>query len=127
MKILEENEYFVFWEEDGIFCCMYKKPVVDLEIAKMSVSSRLKHSKNQSSKLYVDLTHVKSASKEARDYYATEEAMQLAYASAALTPSIFSMIIGTFFLNFHKPRKPFKIFTTKERAFEWLKTVKEEE
>ena len=123
IKILEENEWFTFWEEEGIFCCQYKNPVVDLDIAKMSVASRLKLTKNQPSKLFVDLTHVKSATKEARAYYASEEALHLSDAAAAIGPSIITKIILNFYLNFNKPRKPFKIFSSKEKAFEWLKSV----
>jgi len=68
LKILEENEWFVFWEEEGIFCCYYKKPVVYLNIAKMSVASRLRLTNNQPSKILSDATNVRSVSKEERDY-----------------------------------------------------------
>jgi hypothetical protein len=121
MRILEDNDRFTFWEEENIFCCRYKKHFVDLETAKMTVAVRLKVSDNESRKLFVDMTNVRSVSQAARDYYATEEAMHLAYASAAFTPSIIAKIIATFFLNFNKPGKPFKIFSNKEKAFEWLK------
>jgi len=121
MNILEDNEYLLVWEEDGIICNQYKKPVVTLEIAKLSVATRLKVTHSSPCKLFVDPKNVRSITKEARDYYTTDEAMNLADAAAVLATSMISMLIATFFLNFNKPPKPFKIFTSKEKAFEWLK------
>ena len=121
MKILEENDSILLWDEENILCILFKKPVVDLELAKMSVSLRLKATNCSPCKLYLDPKNVKSMTKEARDYYTSDEAMQLADAAAVLSTSMITKLIATFFLSFNKPPKPFKIFTSKEKAFEWLK------
>ena len=123
MNILEENDWFVFWEEENIVCGLYKTPVIDLEIAKMSVALRLKVSNYIPCKLFIDLKNVKTITKEARDYYGSEVAKNMAEALAVLTPSLVSKIIAAFFINFNKAPMTFKLFNSKEKAFEWLKRV----
>jgi hypothetical protein len=125
MKILEENDCLRFWEEDHIICYTYKQPVVDLKIAKDSVLMRYRVTNNQPCLVFGDLENVKSVTREARDYYTCEDAENLVTAAAVLTPTIITKIIATFFLNFNKPKVPFKMFSSKEKAFEWLLEFKD--
>jgi hypothetical protein len=121
MNILEDNESFCFWEEQNIICNVYKKNVIDIDVARLGVSMRLRVSERQPCAMYVDMQNVNKVTKEARDYYITEEATQLILATAVYTPSVLTKIITTFFLNFNKPKMPFKMFSSKEKALEWLK------
>ncbi len=126
MKILEENDWFVLWEEDGIYCSRYKKPTVDLEMAKMSVAARLRHSKSHPCKLFLDIKNLRYVSQAAREYSASDESIYMAQACAVLAPSRITKLIANFFLSFNKPKIPFQIFTSKEKAFEWLKMTETE-
>ena len=121
MKILEENEWFLFWEEDAIMCYLYKKPEIDLDIAKMSVAIRLRLTQNRPCKLLADLKNLKVISKE---YYASTEGTYLLEAVATIAPSFLARTIVTFFLNFNKPKLPFQIFSNKTKALDWLIKVK---
>ena len=123
MNILEENDLFVFWEEKGIICCLYKKDKVDLDMAKKSLETRLRLSKNKPCKLFLDLRNLGYISQGAREYSASDEATQLAIATAVLAPSRITKLIANFFLTFNKPKMPFQIFTSKEKAFDWLKSI----
>ena len=120
MNILEENDLFVFWEEDGIFCSCFKKPTVDIEIAKKSVEARLRLTNSQPCKLFIDIRNLKYISQSARVYSASIESTQFAQACAILAPSMITKLIANFFMSFNKPNLPTQIFTSKEKAFEWL-------
>jgi hypothetical protein len=121
MNILNDNEFFTFWEEDDIICFRYKQKIVSLDIAKMGVEIRLNSSNYKPCAMFVDMTNVKTVTKEARDYYGSPYASQLLKATAVLTESVLTKTITTFFLNFNKPQLPFKMFTNKSKAFAWLK------
>ena len=120
MTILEENENFKFWEEEGIICFIYKKKHITLDMAKMGVDIRLRVTGAKPCLMYVDLSHVHSLTKESRDYYATYEAGNLLIATAVYTPSQLTKTLCTFFMNFNKPALPFQFFCKKEKAFRWL-------
>jgi hypothetical protein len=120
MNILEENDSFVFWEEEGIFCSRFKKSTVDLEMAKKSVAARLRLTNSQPCKLFMDIRNLKYVSQSAREFSASIESTQFAEACAILAPSMITKLIANFFMSFNKPNLPTQIFTNKEKAFEWL-------
>jgi len=120
MDIIEENDFFYFWKEGEIICYAFKKREINLEIAKMGVAIRDSISKGRPCFVYMDLTHVKSATKEARDYYGDFEIDGPVKAVAVFTPSFLTKIMGSFFINFTRPKVPCKIFSTKESALHWL-------
>jgi len=123
MNILEENDLFVFWEEKGIICCLYKKEKVDLDMAQKSLATRLKLTKDKPCKLFLDLRNIGYITQAAREYSASDEATYMAKATAVLAPSRITKLIANFFLTFNKPKMPFQIFTSKDKAFEWLKSI----
>jgi hypothetical protein len=123
MTILEDSDSLCFWEEQNIICYVYKKPVLDLEMAKLAMSSRLRVTNNSPCVLLTDLTNVKSTTKEARAYYIANNTKDLVKAVALITPSILTKIMATFFINFDKPGIPVKMFTSREKAIEWLKEL----
>jgi len=120
---LDENDSFFVWEEDNVICYVYKNPIVDLETAKINVAMKYKISNNIPRLWYADMINVRSITKSARDYYASNDSEDLVIGAAVLASSAISKIIATFFLNFNKPKTPLKIFTSKEKAFEWLKNL----
>lgn len=120
MQILEENEAFTFWEEEGIICFKYKQKTITIDVAKLGVEIRLRVSNNKPALMYVDLTNVNNVTKESRDYYASPEAVELLLATAVYTPSHLTRTLFTFFKYFNKPRLPIQYFSDKEKAFHWL-------
>jgi hypothetical protein len=69
----------------------------------------------------VDLTHCKAITREARAYYAGEEAAKSGVAAALLIGSPLSRVIGNFFMEFNKPLIPTRLFTSEAEALVWLK------
>ncbi len=71
--------------------------------------------------MLIDLSGLKSASREARDLYAKSEAHGTSVVGVALvvrTP--IARIIGNFFLGFNRPPRPIRMFSDTHEAELWL-------
>lgn len=71
--------------------------------------------------LLVDMRLIKSQTRDARAFYAGQEASQYPNAVALLIGSRISMVIANFFLSVTKSTVPTKLFTDEAVAIEWLK------
>jgi len=120
VKEMFEIPYVTMWIEGPI---MYAKYVDDLhlslDVAKTCVEGRIFFSKGKSFPLLVDMTGIKSTTREARQYMASIGAT-LVTAGALITGSPVSRTIGNIFLKIDRPPVPVKLFTSKEKAREWL-------
>ena len=85
----------------------------------MSVEVQLSGGKRRP--LLVDLRGMKSFDRDARAYYAGQEAAKYQSAIALLIGSPLSRVIGNFFIGFNKPAMPTRLFTSELEALEWLK------
>jgi hypothetical protein len=116
-----ESPYVTMWLEEGILCGRYANDLhLSLEVAKSCVEARIFFTKGKSYPLLVDMTGIKSTTKEARDYMASIGAT-LVTAGALITRSSVSKTIGNIFLTIDKPPVPVRMFTNEEKAREWLK------
>ena len=61
-------------------------------------------------------------SKEARAFSAERKASDPCIAKAFIVNSTANRLIGNFYINFNKPNVPTKLFSTVEKAVEWLNT-----
>lgn len=112
----------IWLEGDGIVRFTYfPKVEVTLADAKKSIAVVLKISKGKTQPLFVDSRGIKSMEREARTYYAGEEAAKAVSACALLIGSPISRVIGNFFLGINKPKFPVKLFTSESEAIEWLR------
>jgi hypothetical protein len=68
-----------------------------------------------------DIRGIKSVTRETRLFVTGKDAAQVGSAVALLIGSPVSKVIGTFFLGLNKPPFPTKLFTSEEKALEWLK------
>lgn len=68
----------------------------------------------------IDMTKVKSMSKEAREYYAGPEPQKSITAVAIVTKSSVGKAVANFFLLLTKPAIPTRLFTQIDEAVEWL-------
>ena len=85
----------------------------------MSVEVQLSRGKRRP--LLVDLRGMKSFDRDARAYYAGQEAAKFQSAVALLIGSPLSRVIGNFFIGFNKTVMPTRLFTLEAEALEWLK------
>src|SRR5687767_6969851 len=118
-----ENEYMEVWLENGIVTGVYKSNTIDIVSAKECVSIRLKVSNGKPSPTYLDARKVKSISKEARDYFASDEGRREMTACAIVVESAVGRFLVNFFLQINKPPVPIKFFSDKEDAVKWLQQL----
>lgn len=59
--------------------------------------------------------------KEAREFVAAPERSSRALAEAYVIKSLPQKLIGNFYIRIDKPLAPTKLFTSEEKAMEWLK------
>lgn len=121
MRILHHDTDFIFWEESGIIGIIFLNKHITCDIAKKGVETRIRLTNARKCLLYADMSNVISMTREARAYYASYEGTSLVKACAVFTPSALAFTLVTFFINFNKPNTPYKTFTSKRNAFQWLK------
>ena len=76
--------------------------------------------------ILVDITKIKSVSKESRSIYTSPETAKCLLAAALLISNPVSRIIGNFYMGINKTAMPVKIFTSEKAAFSWLQSFLEE-
>ena len=119
-----ENEHIIFWIENGILFSEYKLPFeMTLENSKEIYALRKKISKGEDQLFCYDITHLKSMTKEARDYgelYGQDDLK----ASAIIVNSHLTLFIYNAFLKLKNVKIPVKAFRTRELALHWLNQFK---
>lgn len=71
-------------------------------------------------RVLVDLRTNPVISAEAREFAASPELQQYISCYAILANELSMKLVGNFFINFHKPEQPTKIFVDVEQARAWL-------
>lgn len=67
-----------------------------------------------------DLVGLKSITRDARTYLGNEETQKVVKKNALLITSILQKMMANLFITFSNPRYPVRLFTNREKAFEWL-------
>lgn len=122
-----KNSFASIYIDNGIIYGIYNKDLtIDLDAAKSVTNDRKKVSEFSSKPMFVDGTTVKSITKEARDFFGSEEGSELLSASAIYTNSRLSAFLANFFIkvNLTKTKVPVKLFTDKDKAIQWLERYK---
>jgi hypothetical protein len=77
--------------------------------------------KDQRRPILVDLTGLKSMSRDARKYFSGPETAKVESAAALLVNSPIAKAIGNFFMGLNKGLIPARLFTSEAQALEWLR------
>ncbi len=93
-----------------------------IEIISMSTRN---HNGVESLKVLVDIRGIESFSLEARQYAASAHLKDIYSCMALVASTPATKLLGNFFVRFHKPPRPTKIFDTVEEAKNWLMNFKE--
>jgi len=120
-EIIETKTTKVWLEEGIVYFKIQPGAEVTLEDTKDYVKVKGKLTAGQKSPLLADIRGTRSITREARAYLAGEEAAALTSAAALIIGSPVSKVIGNFFLGLNKPVYPTRLFTSEEKAVEWLK------
>lgn len=109
----------VWQDEDGIIRIKtFPNSQMNLDDAKEGSRFVDKLRKGKGSVIFIDMRETASMDRESRKYYSELESN---IAVALLVESPLSKIIGNFFVGLNKTSYPLKIFSSEEKALDWLK------
>ena len=109
-------------EEHGILVQTYKENTdLTFEDAQADFESYSKLCEECKLPVLIDMENVKSVEREARAFYSSEQATKYITAAALLITNPVNRIIGNFYMGLNKTAFPFRLFTEKEKAIQWLK------
>jgi hypothetical protein len=110
---------------DGVLIVTYKHGIsVNYEVAKQLIKMRLDFCENISYPVLIIDEGVLSMDKKARDLFSSKEGTVNIIASALVLSTVYSKVIGNFFIKVTRPHIPVKIFNDKILALEWLEQYK---
>ncbi len=126
VEIIKEyhfEESSVNFRSDGL-AWIHIKTSNDVEIKHVVevVSALEKFGKGKKFPLLITTQKFTLPSPEARAYIATPESDPFASAEAYVIQSFSQKLVGNIYISFNKPARPTRIFTSEEKAIEWLKT-----
>lgn len=108
-------------DEHGIIIAVADaQDIHTLEHAKESVAAIAALTQGVRRPFLIDMTNVKSMSREARAYHAGPEPAKVINAVAILTGSNIGKMIANFFISLTNPVLPTRMFTGVEDAKQWL-------
>jgi len=116
----------VWLGDDGIVRIIHVPGAeVTLEDAKETMAAYLKIYEGKRRPLFIDTKTMKSLAREARHYYAGEEAAKFASAAAIIVGTPVSKVLGNFYLGLSNPHLPSQLFSSEDEALAWLKGYRE--
>ena len=71
--------------------------------------------------IQVNLTKIKTVSKESRDIYSSDDMGNILSAAALIVGNPVSRIMGNFYMGINKTKMPVRMFTRMDQARKWLK------
>jgi hypothetical protein len=108
--------------EDGVVRIIWIPGAeVTLEDAQETMEAYLKIYQGKKRPLLIDTKTMRSFAREARKYYAGEEAAKVASAVAIIVGTPVSRVLGNFYLGLSNPHIPSRLFVSEDEALEWLK------
>jgi hypothetical protein len=118
-KIFKTKSGEVWQDEYGIIRIKtFPNAQMNLDDAKEGSRIVDKLSKGKGSVIFIDMREAASMDRESRKYYSELESN---IAVALLVESPLSKVIGNFFVGLNKTSYPLKIFSSDEKALDWLK------
>lgn len=119
-KILLENNEISLVLEDGIVLAKFKVEHFDLQTVQKLVEDRKKVFNGITYPVIANVISVKSSTKAARDFFASETGCEGINAAAVIINSPVGSIIGNFYIRISRPLRPTKLFTDVTQAKKWL-------
>lgn len=117
-----ESDASYYWlDNDGILTIINKPVAVHTGThAEEGVTIAMQISAGVPRPLLIDITDVKSMTREAREIYSKVSTEGRVKAVGLVTRSAMSRILGNFFMSFNKPSVPIRLFKDQEQARKWL-------
>lgn len=124
VKPIQFSHSKVWMRDDGILVIEFGDKVeLDVKEAKDLVRATKEMSGGKKVLILNIAGKQTTATTEARNFAASAEAVEYTIAEAYVVNNLPQKIIANFYVNFHKPLVPTKIFTDKDAAIVWLKSL----
>jgi len=112
----------VYIDKHGILIQTYiENADLTLEDARADFKSYNELCKDCKLPVLIDMENVKSVEREARAFYSSKEATNYITAAGLLITNPVNRIIGNFYMGLNKTAFPFRMFTERKKAIQWLK------
>ena len=123
-EVIETRTARIWLQQDGIVCI---KVIANSEQTRADVENSMlivaKIGEGKKLPLLMDITESKGIDREGRHYSASDGVGKHITGMAVLINSSFSRVMGNFWLRTTKPVFPTQLFTSEQKAIEWLKTL----
>lgn len=128
---LKEFKTTSFWmngvDEAVIFWNYAPGLEMDIAIARELVQHRLEYTQGKSVYALIDVTNLKSTTKEARDFMNSREGgLKGLLGGAFLSNNVVSTLLVNLYLKVNRPAIPARFFTDRQEALIWLLKIKME-
>ena len=118
----ELGKFHTWMESDGIVRTVVKPNAeVLLQDAEQNTATVATFFNGKKIPLLVDIRNIKSISPDAREHFTLKGRESVVNAYALILSSSLSRMIGNFFMTFHKPAVPVRLFNHEDKALAWLK------
>ncbi|MBL4592320.1 MAG: STAS/SEC14 domain-containing protein [Flavobacteriales bacterium] len=127
-KSIELPKAFLHLKDEGFVLLTFKDNVViEVEDAKeidKTVIDELIY--NQPFVVLIDARDITSSlTHEARDFFTNDELiLKIRKAQAIVVNNLHTKLIANFYMKFHKPINPVKVFSDYDKAENWLKKIR---
>jgi len=123
MENVQSSRVAKVWVGDDGICRIIHEPNVDVSLADAQETMAAYKKINQGKRLplFIDTKTMRSLSRDARHYYAGEEAAAVASAAAIIVGTPVSRVLGNFYIGLSNPHLPSRLFTDEDEALAWLK------
>ena len=123
MKKVESRVAVITKREDGILSLRFKEnAIIEAEDQDHHRDFFIELAEGKKRPILFSSEPNVTLTKEARERAAANEALTPILALAIVADSLAYKLIANFYIKFHKPLTPFKVFTSEGKAVEWLKT-----
>lgn len=119
---IDETEFNLQLKTDGIVYVLFKANIVlDIPLQNKMLEKYHIITKGKLTPFIFEAEDGLNVTKEARDNAIVMEEISPCKAMAVVVNNIAYAMIGNFYLQFNKPKRPYKVFKNQKDALVWLK------
>lgn len=127
MKQTENHIAKLIYDDDILYVII--KENVDLGISEMDELLEFSAKFTNYEKRYtiVDTRSNYNSSQEVSNHYANSDYNKYRYADAFIVNSLAMRLLVNFYIRFHKPKVPTRLFNDEQSAINWINSLKKEQ
>jgi hypothetical protein len=119
--VIETSAQTMWLDGEGIIQAISKPTDLTLDDAREAITKLADLFGAERHPIVVDLTGLKSMSRDARKYFAGPDTAKVQSAAALIIRSPMAKAIGNFFMGFDRALIPTRLCTSHEEALQWIR------